>query len=285
MSSFLPLAGVVGWPVHHSRSPQVHAYWLARYNLSGTYVPLPVAVGDLETVLSALPSCGFKGVNVTIPHKEQAFLLADTCTEVAQRLKAANTLYFRNGTIMADNTDGFGFVENILENTSNYDWSRPALVLGAGGAGRAIVDALLTKGASKVYLTNRTFERTQKLIADFDYPVSLELLDWSQRESVNAKVGLIVNTTSLGMKGQNPLRFNFEGASPKCIVTDIVYTPLETMFLSSARQSGLTVVDGLGMLLHQARPGFQKWFGAGIDPVVDQGLREVVLPQDALETV
>lgn len=274
----LPLAGVIGWPISHSRSPYLHEYWLNHYNLSGAYVALPVEGSDLKQVLETLPKCGFVGANVTIPHKESAFLLADQATETAKRLQAANTLYFQDGLITADNTDGFGFTENIHQAIPDYDWTQPALVVGAGGASRAIVDALLHKGAKTVYLTNRTFERCKKLASDFGNPENLILLDWSDKENVNPELGLIVNTTSLGMAGAAPtLEFAFDRMHSTCIVTDVVYTPLETEFLKNAKHHGLKTIDGLGMLLHQARPGFQKWFGAGFDPVVDEELRSRVL--------
>jgi len=271
----LPLVCVIGWPVGHSLSPHVHGYWLSHHRLAGNYIQLPVEPDDLKKVLEALPKCGFVGANITIPHKEAVFRLADKVSATAQRLKAANTLYFHDGMIEADNTDGFGFIENVRHAVPDYDFMRSALILGAGGASRAIIDGLLHEGTNKIYLCNRTKDRAQKIVSDFNAPPSLEVIDWDQKEQVAYATGLIVNTTSLGMKDENPLIFDFQGAPKDCVVTDIVYTPLETAFLRQAKQQGLVTVDGLGMLLHQARPGFRRWFGK--DPVVNADLRARVL--------
>lgn len=282
--SLLPLAGVIGWPVEHSLSPYVHGFWLNSYNIPGNYISLPVASKDLPDVLHTLPKCGFAGINITIPHKETAFVLADHASDTAQRLQAANTLYYTaNGQIIADNTDGFGFIQNIIQHVPiDHDWRKPALIIGAGGASRAVVDAVLQKGASIVYLANRTKERAEKLANDLKNPSNLVVIDWEQKNDVIEKTELIVNTTSLGMKqaASSPvcvLDIDFNKAPTHCVVTDIVYTPLNTTFLQNATDAGLTTVDGLGMLLHQARPGFKRWFDLDTYPEVTPELRAYVL--------
>lgn len=269
------LAGVTGWPVAHSRSPLIFAHWFARYALAGSYVRLPVRPHDLAQVLHALPKAGFGGLNVTIPHKTDALALADRASEAARAIGAANTLTFTSkGGIHADNTDAFGFLENLREGAPAWDpRSGPALVLGAGGAARAVVHALVGAGVPAVRLANRSRDRAEALAAHFGRRV--ELVDWAARIDAIAGAALIVNTTSLGMAGQPPLAVSLAGAAPGTVVCDIVYAPLETPLLAEARTCGLIAVDGLGMLLHQARPAFRAWFG--IDPAVDAELRRVVL--------
>ena len=269
------LAGVMGWPVAHSRSPLIFAHWFARHGIPGAYVRLAVRHEDFEQVLRALPKAGFRGVNVTLPHKLAALELADERSDAAEAIGAANTLVFTvEGAIRADNTDAFGFLENLREGAPVWDpTTAPALVLGAGGAARAVIHALLGAGVPAVRLTNRSPERARELAAHFG--PSVELVDWAERDDAVAGVGLIVNTTSLGMEAQPPLALSLAAAPPEAVVCDIVYTPLVTPLLADARRRGLTAVDGLGMLLHQARPGFRAWFGT--DPVVDPELRRVVL--------
>ena len=274
MSGPPPLAGVIGWPVGHSRSPALHGHWLRRYGLPGAYVALAVRPEALEAALRGMAALGFAGGNVTLPHKERALALADAATPRARRIGAANTLVVRDGALEADNTDGFGFIENLRQNAP--DWradAGPALVLGAGGAARAVVAALLDAGAPEVRLANRTRDRAEALAQALGGPVTV--LDWAQAAAAADGAATLVNTTSLGMTGQPPLELSLDAAPPGALATDIVYAPLETPFLRRAAARGLRTVDGLGMLLHQARPGFEAWFGAA--PEVDDALRRAVL--------
>jgi len=270
-----PKAGVVGWPINHSKSPALHGHWLKRYGLSGEYLPIALAPDDFEAGLRKLAKRGFKGVNITIPHKEAALNLADSITDSAALIGAVNTIHFHsNGTIGADNTDGYGFIQNLRQNAQHWDAkSGPSLVIGAGGAARAIVWALLDAGAPVVRLANRTRIRAENLANHFGAKV--EVVEWSQISEAMDGAATIVNTTSLGMAGQPELRVHFDDAPQGALVTDIVYNPLITPFLEKAQSSGLETVDGLGMLLHQAVPGFESWFGQ--KPEVDDDLRHAVL--------
>jgi shikimate dehydrogenase len=269
------LAGVMGWPVAHSLSPRLHGHWLRRYGIDGAYVPLPVRPEHLESALSALPALGFAGTNLTIPHKEAAVPLVDRLSPAAERIGAVNTVVVEaDGTLSGDNTDGFGFIASLSESEAGWHGAAgPAVVLGAGGAARAISVALLDAGAPAVRLVNRTRERARALANELGGPV--HPVEWPGRSAVLADAALLVNTTSLGMKGQPPLDLALDALPPTALVTDVVYTPLITPLLALARARGNPVVDGLGMLLHQARPGFRAWFG--VDPVVDRDLRAAVL--------
>ena len=274
MSHGVPLAGVVGWPVGHSRSPALHGHWLRRYGLAGHYVPLAVAPEDFADALRMAPKLGFVGVNVTIPHKEAAAALADVLTPAARRLGAANTLTFKDGKIFADNTDGYGFIENIRAGAAAWRAEAgAAAVLGAGGAARAVVAALLDAGAPEVILANRTRERAERLAADIGG--AIRVVDWAAYPQALADAATIVNTTSLGMAGGEAGVFDLSAAPVGALATDIVYTPLMTPFLTAAAARGMPIVDGLGMLLHQGRPGFERWCGHA--PVVDDALRAAVL--------
>ena len=270
-----PLAGVVGWPIKHSKSPVLHGHWLKRYGLAGEYRPIALSPEDFETGLRKLAKKGFKGVNVTIPHKEVVLKLADSITDSAALIGAANTIHFHaDGSIGADNTDGYGFIQNLRQNALLWNpKSGPALVIGAGGAARAIVWALLNEGVPKVRLANRTRIRAENLANHFGAKV--EVVEWSEVSEAMDGASTIVNTTSLGMDGQPELRVHFYAAAPDALVTDIVYAPLITPFLEKAQARGLDTVDGLGMLLHQAVPGFESWFGK--KPEVDDELRQAVL--------
>ena len=271
----IPLAGVIGDPVAHSLSPRLHGHWLRRYGLRGHYIPLHVTHNTIEAVLRILPDMGFVGVNITIPHKEYVLQLATQVTDRAALIGAANTLTFLgNGQIQADNTDGMGFIANIRQTLPGWTASGgPALVLGAGGAAKAIVSALINDGAPKVIVVNRTRMRADALRDQFGARV--ETQDWTRIADLVADAALIVNTTSLGMEGQSPLSIDLSRLSPPTVVTDIVYKPLETGLLATARAMGCETVDGLGMLLHQAVPGFERWFGH--TPTVDEDLRAAVL--------
>lgn len=276
LSGAAKLAGVMGWPVSHSRSPRLQGHWLARYGIDGAYLPLPVNPGDFETVFRALPKMGFSGVNVTIPHKEAALSLADEADDLARRIAAANTIIFReDGSSLATNTDGFGFLMNLQDQVSDWKADAPAVVLGAGGAARAIIVALIDRGVPEIRLLNRTKARAEAIAGELGSPV--HVLDWTEREAVLSDAGLLVNTTSLGMKDNPPLEIRLDDLSPQATVADIIYAPVETDLLISAKARGSRVVTGPGMLLHQAVPGFEAWFGRR--PVVDDALRQAVFPE------
>ncbi len=268
-------AGVIGWPVEHSLSPRLHGFWLDRYGVDGVYLPLPVAPDDIEAAIRALPMLGFAGANVTVPHKEAAHRVVDHLSPAAQRIGAVNTIICRDdGSLSGDNTDGFGFLENIRDNVEEWHaWSAKTLVLGAGGAARAVIAALIEAGAPEIRLTNRTRERADMLAAHFGTKVTV--ISWSDRHAAVDGANLLINTTTLGMAGKPALEIDLAGMTEDGVVTDIVYTPLETRLLADAKARGLRTVDGVGMLLHQARPGFEAWFG--VRPEVDAELREFVL--------
>lgn len=268
------LAGVLGWPVAHSRSPRLHNYWLEQYGINGAYLPLPVQAEHFAEAVRGLVRLGFAGANVTVPHKEAAFALCDRTDESAKKAGAANTLVFApNGEIAGSNTDGFGFIEALRAGVPGFDARKgPAVVLGAGGSARAVVQALIAAGAPEIRLVNRTPERAEQLAAELGGPI--RRLGWDERARCLDGAALLVNTTLLGMKGQPPLEVDL-GALPKgAAVNDIVYVPLETPLLRAARARGNSAVDGLGMLLHQARAGFKAWFGR--DPEVTEALRRHV---------
>lgn len=271
----IPLAGVIGSPIAHSRSPQVHGYWLRTLGIRGFYVPMDVAREDLETVIRTLPRAGFVGANVTVPHKEAVMSIADKITDRATLIGAANTLIFReDGSIHADNTDGYGFIENLRTGAPDWDARMgPAVVLGAGGAARAVIASLADAGVPEIMLTNRTRVRAERLKDDFGQRV--RVIDWVQAGNVLEEASLIVNTTSLGMQGQPDLRIPLDGLRRGQFVTDLVYNPLKTKLLQEAETAGCVTVDGLGMLLHQAVPGFERWFG--MRPVVDDATRAAAL--------
>lgn len=271
----IPLAGVIGRPVAHSKSPRLQRYWLNTYGIPGYYVPMDVAPEDLESVLRTLPKAGFVGVNVTIPHKENVLALADQITDRATLIGAANTLTFRNdGTIIADNTDGYGFMENLVNGAPEWDpKAGPAAVLGAGGAARAVIAALIEAGVPEILLSNRTRLRADKLREDFGNRI--HVIDWVQAGNAVEDASLVVNTTSLGMVGKPEMRVPLDGLSSGKVVTDLVYTPLKTRLLQEAEDAGCVTVDGLGMLLHQAVPGFERWFGTR--PTVDSATRAAAL--------
>lgn len=268
------LAGVMGWPVSHSRSPCLHGFWLERHGVDGAYVPLPVKPESFEQALRALPALGFRGANVTVPHKEAALAACDEVDPLARRIGAVNTIVVRkDGALAGSNTDAFGFIENLRQNSEWRSGDGPAVVLGAGGAARAICVALLDAGASAIRIANRTRMRSDQLAEELGADV--EAVDWDGRADALDGANLLVNTTSLGMQGASPLEIDISALPQSATVNDIVYVPLETPLLAAARRRGNTAVDGLGMLLHQARPGFEAWFGAR--PVVDHDLRQFIL--------
>jgi len=271
----IPLAGVIGTPIAHSRSPQLHLHWLKTYGLQGFYVPMDVATDDLKTVLETLPKMGFVGVNVTVPHKERVMELADLITDRAILIGAANTLIFRkDGKIHADNTDGYGFIENLRQNAPEWNpKAGPAVVLGAGGAARAVVASLLDVGVPEILIANRTRIRAEKLKDDFGNRLSV--VEWVQAGNILEDAATVVNTTSLGMMGKPEMRVPLDGLRKNTLVTDLVYAPLKTRLLQKAEEMGCVTVDGLGMLLHQAVPAFERWFGTR--PLVDSAARAAAL--------
>ncbi|EPY03143.1 shikimate dehydrogenase [Magnetospirillum fulvum] len=271
------LAGVIGWPVGHSRSPRLHGYWLEKMGIDGAYLPLAVAPDDLAEAVRALPKLGFRGVNLTIPHKEAVIPLLDTIDPLAARIGAVNTLIIKEDrTIEGRNTDAFGFLENVRRGAP--DWQPqdgPAVVIGAGGAARAVIAALTDAGVGELRLVNRSRDRAERLALDLGGPIVVG--DWNSRADLLDGAALVVNTTSLGMAGQPPLDLDLAALPGSAVVTDIVYVPLETPLLAAARQRGNRVVDGLGMLLWQAVPGFTAWFGP--QPEVTDALRAFVLSE------
>jgi len=261
--------------VAHSLSPRLHGYWLEQYVIDGAYVPLPVKPENVVDAIRALPLLGFAGANVTVPHKETALTTVDHVTDAAWRVGAVNTIVCDDeGRISGHNTDAFGFIENLRSGAPSWTPDAgPVLVLGAGGAARAVIAGLLDVGVTEVRLANRTLTRTSEVAAHFgDVPVPVS---WDERADAAAGAALLVNTTTLGMTGKPPLEMPLDDLPTNAIVTDIVYAPLETPLLKAARARGNRTVDGLGMLLHQARPGFEAWFGKSPD-VTDQ-LRQHVL--------
>ncbi len=269
------IAGILGWPVDHSRSPRLHGYWLARHRIDGAYLPFATHPDRLEAAIRALPALGFRGANVTLPHKERALGALDRVSELAKRIGAVNTLVVdEDGAILGENTDGFGFIQHLL--ASAPDWRAEAgasVILGAGGAARAIVVALVEVGAREIRLVNRTTRRAEEIATALGGPI--RVIDWQDRHSTLEGAGLLVNTTNLGMQGQTALDLDLARLPAQALVNDIVYIPLQTPLLKAAATRGNRVVDGIGMLLHQARPGFEAWFG--VAPEVTPELRAFVL--------
>ncbi len=263
------IAGVIGDPIQHSLSPRLHNYWLQDYDMDGAYIPLQVGVENLGRVLRTLPMMGFRGVNITVPHKEAALAEMDEVSGEANRIGAVNTVtVLKDGRLHGDNTDAFGFIENLKEHTSKLShYLKHAVVLGAGGAARAISVALQDAQCKQITLVNRTESKAQSIA---DRLGNITVAPWEERERLLVDATLVVNTTSLGLKGKAPLELDLTHLSANALVSDIVYNPLETDLLKAAKAKGCHTVDGLGMLLHQARPGFQRWFGAM--PRVDDGL-------------
>ena len=269
------IAGVIGTPIDQSKSHLIHNYWFKYYNMNGYYIPLDITRANFETVVKTLGKMGFRGVNITIPHKEKAIQIADKVSDNAAVLGAANTLTFgTDGKIYADNTDGYGFIQNIVETIPNWRAKKaPALVIGAGGGSRAIVYALLQKGVSEVYVSNRTLERSETLKTDLGNRI--KIIQAVQLEKILNKIEMVVNTTSLGMMGQPELKFDISKLNQRTLVCDIVYNPLDTKFLIEARKRGCPTVGGLGMLFHQAAQSFYIWYGK--KPEITPELQQMVL--------
>jgi shikimate dehydrogenase len=267
-------ACVIGWPIEHSRSPLIHGYWLRQYGIDGTYTKEAVRPEDVAGFLRSLAAQGFVGCNVTVPHKEAAYALADERDASARAVQAANTLWAEGGKLHAANTDTYGYM-TYLDHTVP-DWKAhdgPVCVLGAGGAARAIVHGFLEAGIDEVRVFNRTRSRAEQLAEEFGPRV--KVFDWDNRSDGARDACVLVNTTAAGLKGAGTLGMDFVGFNEDCVVSDIVYVPVETELLAQARAHGLRTVDGLGMLLHQAVPGFERWFG--VRPQVTDKLRDTLV--------
>lgn len=268
ISGAAKLAGVAGWPIGHSLSPALHGYWIAEHKLDAAYVPLAIKPDEFDDGFKALAKLGFRGLNVTLPHKEAAFRLVDDRDDAAQATGAVNTVVFDGGRALGRNTDVFGFVESLREGGVASLSGQDAVVLGAGGAARGVIAGLLSLNARRVQVVNRTVEKGHVLAAHFGARVQAH--PWSALQTLLGQSAVLVNATSIGMIGMPSVDVDLK-AMQQGVVFDIVYKPLETPLLRQARAQGLKAIDGLGMLLHQARPGFAAWFG--VEPAVTPGLR------------
>jgi shikimate dehydrogenase len=268
------LAGLMGFPVMHSRSPKLHNYWLAQHGLTGAYLPLAIRTEGLRAALRALPALGFSGCNLTIPHKEAALAIVDRVDPVARRIGAMNCVVVApDGSLEGQNHDAFGYVESIREAQPNWRADAgPIVVIGAGGGARAVLVSLIDQGAREIRLVNRTPARAAALQRDLGGPITA--LPWEQREAALGGAAMLINTTNQGMVGAPPLELALDALPPTALVSDIVYIPRETPLLAAARKRGNPTVNGLGMLLHQARPAFRAWFG--IMPEVTPELRAMI---------
>lgn len=269
------VAGIMGWPVGHSKSPALHGFWLREHGIDGVYIPLPVEPINLKKALTALPVMGIVGVNLTVPHKEEALRYMDDITASARRIGAINTVQVQeNGRLIADNTDVTGFMANLRQGAPKWNpASGPAVVLGAGGASRAVCVGLIDAGCPEIRLVNRTPERAKRLAKVIGG--NIKGIPWDQRQAMLSEATLLVNTTTLGMEGQPALELDLSALPSVAVVNDIVYAPLETPLLANARARDLVAVDGLGMLLHQAVPAFTAWFG--VVPQVTPALRDHII--------
>jgi len=268
------LAGVMGDPVMHSRSPKLHNYWLAKYGLSGVYVPLAITAGQLRAALRALPALGFSGCNLTIPHKEAALEIVDQIDPLARRIGAVNCVVVAaDGSLEGQNHDAFGYIESVREAQPSWRADRgPIIVIGAGGGARAVLVSLIDAGASEIRLVNRTLARAKSLARELGG--SIIALNWQEREVALEDAAMLINATSQGMVGEPPLDLALDSLPVSALVSDIIYIPCETALLAAARKRGNQTVNGLGMLLHQARPAFHAWFG--IMPEVTAELRAMI---------
>ena len=269
------LAGVIGNPIAHSKSPKLHNYWLSKYKINGFYIPFSVTTENLETSIKSLMALGFSGVNVTIPHKTNVLSFADSITDRASLIGAANTLYFsKSGKIHADNTDGYGFIQNIIDEIPEYDfYDKTALIYGAGGSARAIASALLSNGVKEVGITNRTRSKAQIISENLGAKVSV--VDWRAAPDTITKVDIIINATSMGMVGQPDFSQPISRAKKTALVVDIVYNPLITELINEAKKLKLKTVGGIGMLINQAVPGFEHWFQK--KPQIDEEIRRFIV--------
>lgn len=280
MTGSLKKAFVIGWPIKHSRSPLIHNYWIEKYGISGHYVKIAVSPEELFSFLKTFDKLGFVGGNITVPHKEQTFKSIENSDEIASRIGASNTVWTNGGKMYSANTDGYGFLANLDHQQSGWDdINNVALVLGAGGASRAIIDALLQRKFETIYIANRTIQRADDLVKLFGH--RCKAIDINKISGILAQTNFLVNTTSLGMSGQPELNISLDALPRESVVTDIVYAPLKTQLLLQAERRGNRIIDGLGMLLHQAVPGFEKWFG--VRPEVTRELRNIILHDMGIE--
>ncbi len=268
------MAGIMGWPVMHSRSPKIHNYWLTKHGLAGTYVPLAIPAEGLRAALRALPALGFAGCNLTIPHKEAAFELVDRVDPLARRIGAINCVVVApDGSLDGGNYDGFGYIHSILEAYPGWRADAgPIAVIGAGGGARAVLVSLADQEAREIRLINRSPVRAQALAQEFGAPI--KALAWNDRHAALDGVAMLINATSQGMSGQPALDLALDKLPTSALVSDIIYVPRETPLLAAARLRGNRTVNGLGMLLHQARPAFHAWFG--VMPEVTAELRAMI---------
>ncbi len=271
----IPLAAVLGSPISHSKSPTLYNYWFKKYSIRGHYIPIDVDPSNLNQILRVMPKMGFVGANVTIPHKEIVLTIADQISDRAAVIGAANTLSFtKAGKIFADNTDGEGFIENLRHHYPSWNPKEgPAIVLGAGGASRAVVSALLQNSTPEIWIANRTRARAEKMTSDFG--ARLRVIDWYAVSKFISEAATLVNATSLGMIGKPKLQIDLRPLSKKTLVSDLVYAPLETDLLLFAKNKGCRTVNGIGMLIHQAMPGFSRWFGT--KPAIDHEIKNLLL--------
>lgn len=269
------IAGVIGDPISHSLSPRLHGYWLNRYNINGEYKAFHVTSENLPSFIKSLDKNNIAGINVTVPHKENVVKLVDETDENARKIGAVNTVYYEKGKLIGSNTDGVGFLTHLKQTTKRWKAKNgPAVIIGAGGAARAVLVSLLDDGVPEIRLTNRTKERADNLASEIG-DKRIHVCDWEAREDALLNAALLVNVTVLGMIGQRPLELSLDNLPNNASVYDIVYSPLETELLKNAKNRGNETIDGLGMLLHQAAPGFHKWFG--VFPKVDEGLKDHIL--------
>ncbi len=267
-------AAVIGHPISHSKSPLIHGHWIEKYGLKGSYEAIDIAPGNLLPVLDRLVADGYGGFNLTIPHKELVLDWCDDIDQTAQKIGAVNTIAIKEGRSVGMNTDAFGFIQNLREGAADFDFKAgPAMILGAGGAARAALYGLIMAGCPEIIIANRTREKAEALADEFGAG-KIVVVDWDQVHNALGRAQLLSNTTALGMSGQAPLHLDLSALHPQAIVYDIVYNPLHTDLLRQARQRGNTIVTGIGMLLHQARPAFEAWFG--ILPDIDEALLGVV---------
>lgn len=274
-----PKAIIIGRPIKHARSPLIHGFWLETLGLEGSYERREVMPGAVGAVLRELGREGYAGGNVTVPHKEEAFAACDEVTDRARIAGAVNTFWFESGQLYGDNTDGYGFAAHLSQTFPDWDQEPATLrILGAGGAARGLIAPLLAHRVKMISIANRSRDRAEILVNDLKRtlgPIPIEIIDWADRDRNLEAVDVLVNTTSMGMAGQPALDSELTGLKPRAIVADIVYVPLETPLLARARQAGFRCLDGLGMLLHQAVPGFERWFGRR--PDVTEDLRQHIL--------
>lgn len=275
MSGEFGLAGVMGWPIAQSRSPVIHNYWLEKYKINGRYVPLAVKPERLPDAIRGLPALGFRGCNLTMPHKQMAMAMVDSLTDTAKRIGALNCIVVGDdGKLLGVNNDGNGYVLSVQEVAPQWTPDAgPIAILGAGGAARALIVALLERGAKEIRLINRTLEKAEQLAKE--YGAAIKPMAWDKRSDVIGDVALLANATSQGMIGKPALDISLDRLSKQTLVSDLIYVPPETPFLAAAKARGNVTINGLGMLLHQARPAFQAWFG--VMPEITPELRAAVM--------